>query len=80
MTAGALRAQLAGVLAGLPQGERDVIVLIAWEQLTYDEVARALSLPIGTIRSRLNRVRTRLRTALAQAGLSETIEEILSHG
>jgi RNA polymerase sigma factor (sigma-70 family) len=77
VTAHGMRSQLAAALAGLPDGERDVLILIAWEQLSYDESARALGIPLGTVRSRLNRARARLRDALAAAGYSETIKEIL---
>jgi RNA polymerase sigma-70 factor, ECF subfamily len=48
-------------LAELPAGERDVVLLVAWEDLTYDEVAAALGVPVGTVRSRLHRARRRLR-------------------
>jgi RNA polymerase sigma-70 factor (ECF subfamily) len=77
VTAGSLRDLLAAALAGLPAGDRDVLVLIAWEQLTYAETARALGIPVGTVRSRLNRARARLRPAIAQAGRDQTIKEIL---
>lgn len=79
VTARALRGPLAAALTELPAGDRDVLILIAWEQLTYDEVARALGIPIGTVRSRLNRARTRLRPVLASPGHSETLEEILGN-
>jgi len=77
VTAGAMRAALMAVLANLPAGDRDVLLLIAWEQLSYDEVARALDIPVGTVRSRLNRARMRLRNALAGTELSATIKEVL---
>jgi RNA polymerase sigma factor (sigma-70 family) len=77
VTAGALRDALADGLASLPAGDRDVLLLVAWEQLSYDEVARALEIPIGTVRSRLNRARARLRSALAATELSATIKEVL---
>mgnify|MGYP001343561646 CR=1 FL=1 len=77
LTARGLRGLLADVLARLPGGERDVFVLIAWEQLTYDETARALDIPVGTVRSRLSRARIRLREALAAAGQTDTLKEIL---
>jgi RNA polymerase sigma-70 factor, ECF subfamily len=64
----ATRAQLLDALASLPQGDRDVIVLIAWEELSYEEVAAALAIPIGTVRSRLNRARRRLRELLGASG------------
>jgi RNA polymerase sigma-70 factor (ECF subfamily) len=55
---------LTGVLAGLRQAERDVLLLYAWEDLGYAEIAEALNVPIGTVRSRLHRARRALRSAL----------------
>jgi RNA polymerase sigma-70 factor (ECF subfamily) len=55
-------------VAGLPDGERDALLLFAWEELSYDEIATALSVPIGTVRSRLNRARMRIRELAAAAG------------
>ncbi len=55
---------LNGVLAGLRQAERDVLLLYAWGDLSYAEIAEALNLPLGTIRSRLHRARRALRSAL----------------
>jgi RNA polymerase sigma factor (sigma-70 family) len=78
VTASAVRGVLAAALAGLPDADRDVLVLIAWEQLTYDEVAQALDIPIGTVRSRLSRARTRIRGALARTEHSATFREILT--
>jgi RNA polymerase sigma-70 factor (ECF subfamily) len=57
---------LAGVLAKLPAGERDVLTLIAQAQLSYPEVARALDIPVGTVRSRLHSARKRIRSALPE--------------
>jgi RNA polymerase sigma factor (sigma-70 family) len=79
MTACALREQLTEALAGLPQGQRDVLLLIAWEQLSYDDAASVLSIPVGTVRSRLSRARAWLRPALAETSLAANIEEILSN-
>jgi RNA polymerase sigma factor (sigma-70 family) len=79
VTAKAVRGVLIAALAALPAAERDVLVLIAWEQLSYDEVARALGIPVGTVRSRLSRARGRVRAALARTGLSATFKEILSN-
>ena len=55
---------LAGVLARLRQSERDVLLLYAWEDLSYPEIADALDIPVGTVASRLHRARRALRTAL----------------
>ena len=44
----------------LPGPEREVLLLFAWEELSYEQIAAALGVPVGTVRSRLNRGRTRL--------------------
>jgi RNA polymerase sigma-70 factor (ECF subfamily) len=59
---------VAGVLASLSAGDREVLLLAAWAGLTSDEIGLALGIPPGTARSRLNRSRRQLRGALAQAG------------
>uniref|UniRef100_UPI003F495D40 RNA polymerase sigma factor n=1 Tax=Nonomuraea bangladeshensis TaxID=404385 RepID=UPI003F495D40 len=58
------RRPLARALASLSPGDRDVLLLIALAGLTYDEVAEALSIPYGTVSSRLNRARKKVRAAL----------------
>jgi RNA polymerase sigma factor (sigma-70 family) len=60
-----LRPQLAAVLAGLPKDEADPLLLFAWAELSYEEIAEALGLPIGTVKSRLSRARGRVREQLA---------------
>jgi RNA polymerase sigma factor (sigma-70 family) len=62
------RTALLDALASLPQRDRDVVVLIAWEELSYDEAAAALEIPVGTVRSRLNRARRMLRELLGDIG------------
>jgi RNA polymerase sigma factor (sigma-70 family) len=52
----------------LPPVEREVLLLVAWEHLTPAEVAVVLGVAPGTVRSRLHRARTTLRSVLA--GLS----------
>jgi RNA polymerase sigma factor (sigma-70 family) len=64
IVAGAARGQLADALAALASRDRDVLLLVAWADLSYQEVADALQVPIGTVRSRLNRARRRVRAAL----------------
>jgi RNA polymerase sigma factor (sigma-70 family) len=64
VTAQARRGQLSAALAKLPARDRDVILLIAWADLSYEEVAQTLAIPVGTVRSRLNRARRKLREAL----------------
>jgi RNA polymerase sigma factor (sigma-70 family) len=58
---------LARALATLAQGDREVLLMIAWADLSYAEVAAALGIPVGTVRSRLNRARTRIRAALGNS-------------
>jgi RNA polymerase sigma factor (sigma-70 family) len=56
--------RLADALAGLSREERDVLLLFAWADLAYEEIAIALSIPVGTVRSRLHRARAQFRAAL----------------
>lgn len=60
--------RVAEALAGLPQGELDALVLHAWESLPYAQIAEALDVPVGTVRSRINRARRRLRELTAASG------------
>ena len=48
---------------GLSAAERDLLLLIAWADLTYEEAAEALDVPMGTVGSRLHRVRKKFRRA-----------------
>jgi RNA polymerase sigma factor (sigma-70 family) len=66
VTAAAMHRMLAAALADLADGDREVLLLIAWEGLTYDEAAEALAIPIGTVRSRLHRARRLVRAALTK--------------
>jgi len=59
-----VRRELASALAGLSARHRDVVLLVAWGGLDYEETAQALGVPVGTVRSRLHRARSRLREAL----------------
>jgi RNA polymerase sigma-70 factor, ECF subfamily len=59
--AAALGPILNEALARLRPGDRDVLLLYAVEELSYGEVAEALTIPIGTVRSRLHRARRQLR-------------------
>jgi RNA polymerase sigma factor (sigma-70 family) len=72
LAAEALRGPLAAALASLKTRDRDVLLLVAWAQLSYEEVAAVLDVPIGTVRSRLNRARRQTRAAL---GTTATFEE-----
>ncbi|MBD0844356.1 MULTISPECIES: RNA polymerase sigma factor [unclassified Streptomyces] len=54
---------LAKALARLSAGDRHVLLLFAWADFSYQEIAQALDIPVGTVRSRLNRARRKLRAA-----------------
>lgn len=57
---------VAAALAQLDPAQRDVLLLHAWGELSYEEIADALDIPVGTVRSRLSRARASLQAALAQ--------------
>lgn len=67
-------AELAAALSRLNAGDRDVLLLYALSDLSYEEVACALELPIGTVRSRLARARRQ-----CGAQLTGPIEEDSTH-
>ncbi len=58
-------AEVERALGTLPSEQREVLLLVAVEQMSYAEVSRVLSLPIGTVMSRLSRARERMRIAMA---------------
>ena len=60
-TAGLELRDMESALRQLPADQREVLLLVALEDMTYEEVAVALQLPIGTVMSRLSRARERLR-------------------
>jgi RNA polymerase sigma-70 factor (ECF subfamily) len=59
-----MRGRLAKALADLPSKEADVLLLFAWAELDQAEIADALAIPIGTVKSRLSRARGRLQVVL----------------
>ncbi len=66
---------LAAALAVLSAEERDVLLLHAWAELAHAEIALALVISEGTVKSRLHRARRRVREALAETGALESLEE-----
>lgn len=60
VTAAAEARQVLDALPRLPRRELDVLILATWEQLSTAEIASALDLPLGTVKSRLHRARARL--------------------
>jgi RNA polymerase sigma factor (sigma-70 family) len=66
VTASAAHRALAAALAALAPRYRDPLLLVAWGDLSYEETALALGVPVGTVRSRLHRARARLRQQLPE--------------
>lgn len=60
-----LRSELVAGLRTLSYGEREVLLLFAVAELSYDEISITLGIRPGTVRSRLNRARARMRRALS---------------
>ncbi|WP_283134417.1 RNA polymerase sigma factor [Rhizohabitans arisaemae] len=79
VSATAARRSLAAALARLPAAHRNALLLLAWGGLTYEETAAALGVPIGTVRSRISRARTKMRAALGGADPTALREET-THG
>lgn len=75
VTARDMRGLLLSAVARLRPAERDVLILVAREGLTYHEAAQALGIPLGTVRSRLSRARVSIREVLAAAGHSDMFGE-----
>ncbi|AIY02837.1 RNA polymerase sigma (70) factor [Arthrobacter sp. PAMC 25486] len=73
LDAAAATSSLAGALRKLSAGDRECILLYAWAELSYEGIAAATKVPIGTVRSRLNRARRILKDA-AGAHLDNTEE------
>jgi RNA polymerase sigma-70 factor (ECF subfamily) len=55
---------VARALSRLAKADRDALLLMVWADLPYDDIATALDVPIGTVRSRIHRARARLRVEL----------------
>jgi RNA polymerase sigma factor (sigma-70 family) len=68
LDAEALRGRLAAALLEIADGDLEVLLLVAWAQLSCEEAARALGIRAGTARSRLHRARKRTRAALGEEG------------
>ena len=71
---------VADALRVLRRAERDVLLLYAWADLTYDEIAEVLDLPLGTVRSRLHRARLHLQAALDGDGRAVAGEDHIVKG
>jgi RNA polymerase sigma-70 factor (ECF subfamily) len=62
----ALQIEVRTALDSLSKAHREIIVLRGMEGLTYEQIARVLDCPVGTVMSRLARARTRLRQILSE--------------
>lgn len=67
---------LGSALARLSAPDRHVLLLVAWADLSYEEISLALQIPIGTVRSRLNRARRQVREELARHQPPSTLQEL----
>jgi len=62
------------VLSELEPADQELVLLVAWAGLSYEQAAQALEVPVGTIRSRLHRARAKIRRAIDRHGLTESTE------
>jgi RNA polymerase sigma factor (sigma-70 family) len=76
--AGAQKTAVAAALAQLKPADRDVLLLFAGADQSYQDIAAALEIPIGTVRSRLNRARRIVRERLGLFGQYQDENDILS--
>ena len=68
----AVKPRLAGALAKLPASQRDALLMYAWAGLSYEQIATATAVPLGTVQSRISRARQRLRRQLADLNPAST--------
>jgi len=66
--------RLAVAIRRMPARDRDALLLYAWGDLDYEGVARALDVPVGTVRSRLNRARRQLRQASGREASAQEVD------
>jgi RNA polymerase sigma factor (sigma-70 family) len=63
-SAAALGPHLAKALASLGAQDRNAVLLLAWGEMSYPEIAATLELPVGTVKTKIHRARAKLRKAL----------------
>ena len=76
VVAQSMRRELASAVAGLPRGQRDVLLLTAAGGLSAEEIASALGIAKGTVHSRLNRARKKMRNVLGETDPREVAEGV----
>jgi RNA polymerase sigma factor (sigma-70 family) len=59
-------AVVARALAALDEATRELLLLVAWDRMTYEEVAEVVGIPLGTVRSRISRARADLSRLVAE--------------
>jgi RNA polymerase sigma-70 factor, ECF subfamily len=69
-----LRPRIAAALTSLSESDRNVLLLYAWADLSYGEIAEALGIPPGTVKSRLSRVRRQIREQLGLTDEAPALE------
>jgi len=72
--------ELQAPLAALTEDDVTTLLLYAWEELSYTEIAEVQGIPVGTVRSRLNRVRRRLREPAAAPATSKGHQQTEAEG
>ncbi|GAA3598519.1 RNA polymerase sigma factor [Klugiella xanthotipulae] len=70
---------LTKTLTRMAAADRDTLLLYAWGDLTYEDIALALSVPVGTVRSRLNRARRTLRASLSPEHSAQEVDHGRTH-
>jgi RNA polymerase sigma-70 factor (ECF subfamily) len=63
-------------LENLPHDQREVLLLVGLEQMTYEEAAKILGIPVGTVMSRLSRGREQLRVLMSGTGAAVQLKVV----
>ncbi len=58
-------------LAKLPHDQREVLIMVGAEGLSYEEAADVCKIPVGTVKSRVNRARAKLADLLSMDGFND---------
>ncbi len=72
----ALKKKVQQALANLPDDFRTIIILRDIQELSYDDISKIVGLPLGTVKSRINRGRLKLQELLKKKGKS-ILNEVL---